>query len=492
MRAWQLALLGALLTAALLAGLFPPFNAALLAPLALTPILYSLAHLPRWRGRFLTGWLSGFLYWLVVCLWIRDVLAAYGGLDGPLSWLAVLLFAVAKGLHMAVFSTLAGPLLRKSWAIPALAALWTGIERTHAPLGFPWLTLGNAGIEMALPLRLAPLVGVYGLSFLFAALSTGLTLAALRRPRRQLAWLLALPGLLLLPQVGSLRPAAESAVATQPNIPADFRPSREENSTLVRQLAMQTLQSALDPGLPKPGLLLWPESPAPFYYYQDPDFRAGVTELARLVPAPMLFAGVAYTPSQEPLNSAILLGPDGALQGRYDKVNLVPFGEYIPNGFGWIQKISSESGDYLPGTEPKVFQTGEHTLAAYICYESAFPHFVRQFADRGAEVLVNLTNDGYFGGAAARHQHLLLARMRAVENARWLLRPANDGITTSIDPAGHLWDTAPERRRFTTRLRFAWEQRKTPYTRFGDWFAWLCLAGGLLAVAATEIPAYRP
>jgi apolipoprotein N-acyltransferase len=492
MRAWHLALLGALLTAALLAALFPPFNASLLAPLALTPVLYALSHQPYWKHRFLTGWLSGFLYWLVVCHWIRDVLSAYGGLEGPLSWLAVILFAVAKGLHMAVFCTLAGPVLRRRWAIPAIAALWTGIERTHAPLGFPWLALGNAGIDMPLALRLAPMLGVYGLSFLFAALATGLTLAALKRGRRDLAWLLPLPCLFLLPPVGTHTPATDQAVASQINIPADFRPAQQENSALVRQLAIQTLQSALDPSLPKPGLLLWPEAPAPFYYYQDPDFRSSVTELARLASAPMLFSGVAHTPALEPLNSAILLGSDGSLQGRYDKVNLVPFGEYIPTGFGWIQKISSESGNYLPGTEPKVFQAAGHSLAAFICYESAFPHFVRRFANDGAELLVNLTNDGYFGGDAARRQHLMLARMRAVENARWVLRPANDGITTSIDPSGRLWDTAAERQRLVTRLRFGWEHDKTPYTRFGDWFAWLCLAGGLLGVLATEIPVYRP
>jgi apolipoprotein N-acyltransferase len=492
MRAWQLALLGALLTAALLAALFPPVGAAVLAPLALTPILYALAHQPHWKSRFLTGWLSGFLYWLVVCHWIRDVLAAYGGLDGALSWLAVILFAVAKGLHMAVFATLAGPVLRRTWAIPAIAALWTGIERTHAPLGFPWLTLGNAGIDMALPLRLAPVVGVYGLSFLFAALAAGLTLAALRRNRRELAWLLPLPCLFLLPAAGPRTQPTQQAVASQINIPADFRPIQHENSALIRQLSMQTLQSALDPSLPKPSLLLWPEAPAPFYYYQDPEFRSTVTELARLSSTAMLFSGVAYTPAMEPLNSAILLGPDGALQGRYDKVNLVPFGEYIPAGFGWIQKISSESGNYQPGTAPKVFQSDGHSLAAFICYESAFPHFVRQFANNGAELLVNLTNDGYFGGDAARRQHLMLARMRAAENARWILRPANDGITTTIDPGGRLWDTAPERQRLVTRLRFGYERDKTLYSRFGDWFAWLCLIAGLLAVAATEIPVYRP
>jgi apolipoprotein N-acyltransferase len=146
MRGWHLSLAGSVLTALLLALLFPPFDLALLAPVALSPLLYALAHEPFGWRRFLWGGLCGVLYWIIVCHWIRDVLAAYGGLNGPLSVLALVLFAIAKGLHMAVFAWLAGMVIQPPWAIPAVAALWTGIERTHAPLGFPWLALVNAGI----------------------------------------------------------------------------------------------------------------------------------------------------------------------------------------------------------------------------------------------------------------------------------------------------------------------------------------------------------
>ncbi len=493
MRAWQLPLAGAVLTALLLALLFPPFDLAFLAPAALTPLLFALAREPFPGRRFLWGWLSGFLYWIIVCHWIRDVLAAYGGLNGPLSVLALVLFAVAKGLHTAVFAWLAGMVIQRPWAIPAVAALWTGIERTHAPLGFPWLALGNAGISMGVPLRAAPVVGVYGVSYILAMLGCALALVALRRPRKELAWLLALPLLLLLPAAGPRQAPQATAVAVQTNVSGDARWTEEETERAVRQLSLLTLQEALDPAKPKPALLLWPEAPAPFYYYNDAAFRLQVTETARLAGAPFLLSGVAFTARREPLNSAVLLSGDGALLGRYDKVELVPFGEYVPWGFGWIEKISGEAGDFAAGSGAKVLTAGEHGIGAFICYESAFPHHVRQFARQGAEVLVNLTNDGYFGQAAApRGQHLLLARMRAVENGRWLLRPSNDGITVSIDPAGRVWDRLPERRRLAGRLRFAWEHGQTPYTQHGDWFAWLSLAAGLLAALAEQIPSYRP
>jgi apolipoprotein N-acyltransferase len=128
-----------------------------------------------------------------------------------------------------------------------------------------------------------------------------------------------------------------------------------------------------------------------------------------------------------------------------------------------------------------IFTANGHAMGPFICYEAAFPHLVRDVTGAGAEVLVNLSNDGYFGRSAAREQHLLLARMRAVENHRWLLRSTNDGITVSIDPAGRIWDRFPALKRTAGRLRFGWEHAKTPYTRAGDWFAWGCLAAGLAA-----------
>ncbi len=479
MRLWHIALAGSLGTALLLAALFPPLSWTWLAPVALTPILYAAAWEPDARHRFAWGWLSGLLYWAAVCYWIRDVLAAYGGLTGPLSWLALFLFAAAKGLHTAVFACLAGPLMRRSWAIPAVAALWVGLERTHGPLGFPWLALGNAGVEMSLPLRAAPLAGVYGVSFIFAALAGGLALVALRRSRLHLLWLAALPLLWALPAVEWRQTPSAQAVALQTNVPAGTPWSMDEMRRMLNDFAVRTLAEALQPDQPKPALLLWPEAPAPIYYYEDSELRLQAGEAARLTGSPLLMSGVAFNAAKDPLNSAFLIDETGRLAGRYDKTFLVPFGEFIPPGFGWIQKISTEAGNYAAGPGMKVFPLGRHSFGAFICYESAFPHYVRTAAANGAELLVNLTNDGYFGGGAAREQHLLLARMRAIENRRWLLRPANDGITVSIDPAGRLWDRLPPFERTTGRLRFGWVSAKTPYTRFGDWFAWLCLAAGL-------------
>ena len=486
MRRQTLALLGGLATGLLLFAVFPPLDLRILAPLAPIPLLYALAWnsggqgLPPWQ-RALAGWIAGALQWGLMCYWIRDTLAIYGGLQGPLSWLAITLFALIKGLHLALFATLAGPLLARSWGALAAAALWAGLERTHGPLGFTWLLVGNAGIDMQLPLRLAPFTGVYGLSFVFLTLACAATLVLLRRPRRHLLAVVPLAALWLLPAVRLTTPPNAQAVSLQPALQDTTLVAADENDRTVRQLSFLTLQEALDPRQPAPQFVLWPEAPAPFYYYEDARFRDQMDTTARLAGVPLVFGGVARTPAGRPLNSAFFLGPDGRLEGRYDKRFLVPFGEFVPPYFDWVNKVSQEAGDFVPGTRVVTFIAAGHALGPFICYEAAFPHLVRQVADSGAEVFVNLSNDGYFGRSAAREQHLLLARLRAVENHRWLLRSTNDGITVSIDPAGRIWDRFPMFKRTVGRLRFGWMRDKTPYTRAGDWFAWGCLAFGLAA-----------
>ena len=479
MRLWQLELCGAALTALLLWALFPPWNLAFLAPVALTPLLYVLAHEPFGRTRFLWAWLCGTFYWGLTCYWIQAVLAEYGGLNLVLSWLALALFAAAKGLILGVFGWAVGFALHRPFAIPAVAAAWTGLERLNGPQGFAWLTLGNAGIGMGVPLRLAPYTGVYGLSFVFAALATGATLVLLKRNRRELLWLAPLALAALLPAIELKKAPAEEAAVLQPAVKDHDTWTEAEKLRAFRQFSLTTLAQAFDPDRKKPALLIWPEVPAPFYYYADAEFRSHVTKIAQTARAPFLFGGVAFTPAGEPLNSAFFLTEEGRLAGRYDKIKLVPFGEFIPPLFHWIEKISTEAGNYRAGERVVIFNDGQHGVSAFICYESAFPDLVRQFARDGGNILVNLTNDGYFGHRVARQQHLFLVRMRAVENQRWLLRVANDGITASVDPAGRLWDQLPPFQSVSGRLRFDWSREITVYSRFGDWFAWLCLALGL-------------
>lgn len=479
----------ALLTAVLLVLAFPRFDLAWLAPFALAPLLVAVAREPRPLWRFLLGHSAGVVYWFGVCYWIQDVLERYGGVGHWGSWATFILFCLAKAFHMGVFALLAAIVLRTWYAIPAIAALWVGIERTHSVFGFAWLALGNVGIDLSLPLRMAPFVGVYGLSFLFALLGTAAAIVLLRRGRKELLWLASVFLLFLLPELPEPEPPAEKAVLVQPNISQDQQWTPLSASQFHQRLVTLSLEAALES---HPRIIIWPETPGPIYFFRDQELQRQIVDLARVSNAYVLFGTVGETPGGGFLNSAVLLRPDGNLVDRYDKVNLVPFGEYVPKLFDFVNRITREAGDFTPGTRLVVFPAGGHQLGSFICYESVFPAQVRQFAKQGADLLVNISNDGYFGHTAAREQHLKIVRMRAVENRRWILRATNDGITAAINPVGQITEQLPPYKEAVGRFGYSYVRSVTPYTMYGDWFAWGCLIVGLLSLPFTQLPHYTP
>jgi apolipoprotein N-acyltransferase len=479
-----------LLSAVLLVVAFPRFSFAWLAPVALTPLLVAMAREARPARRFLMGWAAGIVYWFGVCYWIQYVLAVYGGVGEAGGWALFCLFAVVKALHLAVFALLAGFLMRRWWAIPGVAALWVALEVTHGYLGFAWLALGNAGIDMAVPLRLAPYTGVYGLSFVFMVTAAALALAILGRPRRELLWLGLLVPLVFLPAAAPAGRARDVALLAQPDISETQDWTPESVDRMEREQAALTIRGALLGEGQRPSIAVWPEVPAPLYY-DDPRFQHLAGSLARSIQAALLVGVVAHAPSGAPLNSAELISPLGVPVSRYDKVNLVPFGEYVPWPFAEVtKKISTEAGDFAAGRRVVVSPVDGHKIGTFICYESVFPNFVRRFANGGAEVLFNISNDGWFGKSAARFQHLNIVRMRAVENRRWILRSTNDGITAAIDSAGRVRSRLPLFTEGTLRARFDYIGERTLYTRWGDWFAAVCATVALACLVGCAIPSY--
>ena len=477
----------ALASAALLIFTFPKFSIVWFAPVALTPLLVAMAREPRWARRFLLSWGAGVVYWFGVCYWIQFVLAFHGGLGELAGWAVFLLFAVAKALHMGVFGALAGVLLRRWWAAPAVAALWVAVEVTHGALGFAWLALGNAGIDMGIPLRLAPYTGVYGLSFVFALMACAMALAILRRPRVELLWLAPVLLLALLPEMPRAERGRETALLVQPRISETEEWTPASIDAMKRRQVMLSLRGALSQPEQPPSIIVWPEVPAPLYYFEDDVLRGYVDGLARAAKAYVLLGIVAHTADGAPLNSAALVGPWGGPVSRYDKVNLVPFGEFVPWPLGFANKISTEVGDFTAGERVVVSPVGSHKMGTFICYESVFPDFVRRFAAGGAEVLFNISNDGWFGQSAARRQHLSMVRMRAAENRRWILRATNDGITATIDSAGRLRGTVASNIEATSYTGFTYLEAKTIYTRFGDWFPLVCAIVALAALIAERV-----
>jgi apolipoprotein N-acyltransferase len=455
-------------SALMLVLLFPRFSFVWLAPAALTPLLVACARETRWKWRFLLGYTAGVVCWFGLCNWIQWTMAEHAGVSGAVAWLLFVLLCLVKALQLGVFAVWA-----RNLPPPAVAALWVTLEWTHSYTGFEWLNLGNAANDMSMLLRLAPFTGVWGLSFIFALMSAVIAAIVLRRPRFASAWLLLLLGLFLLPEVPAPDRGVATAVVVQPNMDDETVWSPELLERTEQQLRTLSVSLAT-PGTTD--IIVWPEAPAPFYD-TDPGFLKLVSSIAARSHTSLLAGAVAHSADRAPLNSALLLDPNGSVESRYDKVNLVPFGEFVPWPFGLVTaKVSTEAGDFEAGRNVVVSKLGTHRIATFICYESVFPSYIRRFAKEGAEALFNISNDSWFGKSQARYQHLLIVRMRAAENRRWIVRATNNGISAVIDPAGRLVHTMPEYTEAAARLRYSYRTDQTIYTKYGDWFVLLCAA----------------
>ena len=477
----------ALLSAGLLVALYPPYGFTFLAPVALVPLIVAAAREPVWKRRFALGYTAGFVYWFWLTNWVQATLAHYGGTGTAGAWALFVLLCLAKAVQAGLFAGFAGPCMAGTLGIPVVAALWVAIEWTQVHIGFEWLNLGNAGSDMSLLSRLAPVTGVWGMSFAFALMSAVIAGVLLRR-RLVSVWLLGFGLLAVLPDLPEAERGSRAAVAVQPNLDDDIVWTPELATAVEARLSELSLSPVIGRDA---DFIVWPEMPAPFRY-GEPEFMELVSRVARSSGASLLTGAVARSFNELPFNSALLVGSDGNVISRYDKINLVPFGEYVPPVFGLIvSKISTEAGDFRPGNRVVVPTARGRKSGAFICYETVYPDFVRQFALQGAEVLFNISNDSWSGRADARRQHLQIARMRAVENGRWLIRVTDNGVSAAIDPAGRITSALPELRQGAARFRFSYRSGLTFYTRFGDWFVAVCWVLGLAGAVMSGIPRFR-
>ncbi len=449
---------------------------------------------------FFLGWACGSVVYLGSCYWVYSVMHHYGGLDQAISAVLLLLFSLYIGLHQAVFAALV------AWAARSRAGynrralflapfLWVAVEllRTYL-IGFPWDLLGTSEVANAALSRLATLTGVYGLSFEIALVNAAFAAAFLVRPVRRrimLAATLATAVFLQLTQYIELDrlPVDNHALLVQQDVPIRESWRGAEYNDLLHSL---DAVSQIPPGSAKPNLVVWPESPAPFFL-NDERFVSTIAAIARRSNDFVVAGGIGVRPGAgENLvyNSAALVNPQGNIAGRYDKVHLVPFGEYIPlqRLLSFAQSLTHDVGTFSRGADRWPLDAGTERLGVFICYESVFPGEVRQFADHGAQVFVNISNDGWYGDSGAPEQHLNMARMRAIENERWLLRATNTGITASIDPFGRIVARAPAGTRTALLAPYSLRNETTFYTRYGDWFPCLCAIISLVGLLFRRRP----
>jgi apolipoprotein N-acyltransferase len=392
-------------------------------------------------------------------------------------------------------------------ALAAAPFLWTAVELAAARItSVPWDQLGYSQVDNMTVNQLAPWTGVYGISFLLVAFNA-LVVALLLRCLPVYVMSLATAIFLLLngtTWTGIFAPPkpvpTATAVLVQPNLDVgsddawpgaqwaghmdQFTHLAEEQCKNyiagIPQTGAANGEVVCPPNPTHPDFVAWPESPAP-YAEQDPRFQQGMASVARAVQAPLVVGSLGMNPpSSEGVwsyyNSALIVGADGARIGRYDKIHLVPFGEYIPfkDLLFFAHKLTGRVAEFTRGDERKVFHLGGHRYGVFICYEAVFADEVRQFARLGAEVLVNISDDGWYGDTSAPWQHLNMARMRAIENRRWILRDTNSGVTAVIDPYGRVRQSIPRHQTDALPAEYGFRDDITFYTAHGDVFAWAC------------------
>jgi apolipoprotein N-acyltransferase len=452
---------------------------------------------------FVLAYVCGILWYAGTCYWIFDTMHRYGGLPVVATLFILIAFCMYVGLYHGLFGLLlagvAGKQAYHRRALVAVPFLWVAVELARTRItGYPWELLGYSQTGNFVLTRIATLTGVYGLSWEIMLVNSVFA-AALLVARERRRWLLvsACAAAIILQAGQWVAPAPvradHTALLVQQNIPIQADWTRDYFENVLLDLTSLSVKSAGDAQSRNPAdLIVWPESPSPFYT-SDPLFRNAVSAMARQARTWVVSGSIGTVPAMhsggqgsQVFNSAVLVSPQGDWTARYDKVHLVPFGEYLPfpRLFSFAGGLTKEVGEFARGSSRSPLDAGGTRLGVFICYESVFPDEVRQFSNQGAQVFINISNDGWYGDSGAWEQHLQQTEMRAIENNRWLLSATNTGLTAAIDPAGRVVAQIPRKERTVLMAPYALVSSTTFYTRHGDWFAFLCAIISVGAVGA--------
>ncbi len=483
---------GLMLTASL-----PKIQWHWMAWVALLPLFVALRGTSA-RESFRLGYICGLSHFLSALYWIHYVIQHYGGLPTLLAVGALFLVAAYLAVYPALFAWAARRLEETPalWTL-ALPSVWVALElvRAYALSGFPWANLGYSQTPVLPLVQTADVAGVYGVSWLVVFGNTVLW-SVMTRKRGAFAALLFGGCFALCFAYGQqrLKTIAELQEKASPWRVAVVQGNIDQSQKWDPAFQQETLRRYRDLSLQAvgqdspPDLLVWPETATPFFYGVDEKLSRQVNEILAEVGRPVIFGSPAITrvdgvPKLQ--NRAYLVTPDGTIAGAYAKQHLVPFGEYVPfqKLLFFIHRLVEAAGDFVPGTSSAPIGLGKKPLGVLICYEAVFPELARETALAGAEVLVNITNDAWYGRTSAPYQHMEMAGWRAVECRVPLVRAANTGISTVFDAAGRMCGALPlfETGQLTCTVRPF--RLVTTYMRYGDWFAGSCSAVAVAALA---------
>jgi apolipoprotein N-acyltransferase len=470
---------------------FPKFGTGFLAWVCLTPLFYALGGGKTFRQGLVLGIITGLTAQVGIMYWITHVVVNYGYLPYPVGIAAMLLLSAYLSLYTGLFS--AAVVYFRNQGIPLWAAaplLWTCLEYGKSSLltGFPWENLGYSQYLQLPLIQIADLTGVYGVTFVIVLINALIyeLLFVTASKKMLLAKILIGIGIFLMiygygvfriQEIGR-RMTTATAVAVriaQGNIDQSVKWDPHHQREIID---IHTVLSLTDKPS-KPELIVWPETAFPAFFQDMNDLHRTVVGFVKQSRSWLLFGSPTYDRQEKNItlfNSALLLSPAGMIMGKYDKVHLVPYGEYVPlrQFFPFINKLVEGIGDFGtgPGYRPLTF--GPYRVGVLICYEGIFPGAARTYKREGADFIVNLTNDAWFGRTSAPYQHLSMTAFRAVENRLDVVRAANTGISAFIDATGKMTNTSVLFEKAFLDGKVHINKVSTFYAKQGDVFIYIC------------------
>ncbi|MCK9275048.1 MAG: apolipoprotein N-acyltransferase [Syntrophales bacterium] len=479
---------------------FPKFGQGYLVWISILPLFFAIKE-KNLADAFRLGVITGFVFNVGIIYWVIFVTMHYGNLPVYIATAVMLLLALYLSIYIGLFAL--GVRFAKKKGIDEFISapvFWTVLEYGKSNLlsGFPWENLGHSQFEMIPLIQLADITGVYGLSFLIVLVNALIFDIVAMEPKEKVLKKSAITLVILALALGygvtrmhyigkSISESDEefSVSLIQGNIDQSDKWNPEfQKKTLeiYDRLSEETLE-----GGKTPDLIVWPETAAPLFFQDKSDLHMKILSTARKVGANILFGSPSYLRKDEQtylMNSAYLITSEGKIKGRYDKTHLVPFGEYVPfrDILFFVDKMVTGVGDFMPGKAVIPLVLDNLTLGVLICYEGIFPEISRQYTHKGADLLINITNDAWYGRTSAPYQHMSMVIFRAIENRKYLVRSANTGISAVVDPAGRIIKKSGLFQTDIIDGKVKVLSEVTFYCRHGDIFAKACTALSILVL----------
>ncbi len=485
----------AFVSAILLILAFPDFEFSFLAWFALIPLFFAIEREKEfWRKSFFTGWIFGTVFFFGTCYWLTFAPITYAGFPAPIAYILMFFVSLTVGLFPAIFGAIFSILLKRfgSYAILTAPFLWVFTEfLRYWMTGNNWNAVGYSQAFNSKVIGFASFGGVLLLSFICVVINACYFLPFVKRSKKSILFPITI-SLLISPFIffpdirwgDPIEPAA-TVIAVQPNVPMSGLTYEKYEQLLVRHVELA--ESALKQRTKDNGqrtTVIFPESPMIFQYGRDRDLQKYLKDFAVRNNVSVLFnSAETANNGDRPLNSAVMINERGEKTAQYDKIHLLPFGEFIPFPEPLASQMPAFVGNFEFGNEYDLLEFGEARGGVMICFESHFGELSREYAKRGADVLIEMTNDGYLGNTPVLRQHLANSVFRAVETNRPLLRVTNVGITAYINERGEVSDAAEVYKEATRVWTISKSDgNQTIYVKYGDWFAWLCSLVSLVLI----------